>query len=339
MKSQMTNSSDQRSPNPRTPPDAAAGSLSIFSTDAVPLAQRADYWHGDVLRRLDTSGAQERAPFRAQLMRLSGDGMQMLQHSGDALVAQRSASRCRRDECDDISIDYVARSNNATLIHNGTHRVNTGDMIVMDLARPAEIHRAQHRVISLFIPRARLRTAFSDPSALAGRLLQPHGLPAILRSQMKMTMDQAKNLRPEQLLLALKAVAELALAVLRTEMGQPVDVEQSATGIYQAAKTLIGCECADPALTPSRIARALGCSRAGLYRAFAAHGDSVAAMIWSARIERARLMLISVDCQLRVGEIAFRSGFSEHSSFDRMFRRRYGMTPGEMRQTGMVAEA
>ena len=58
--------------------------------------------------------------------------------------------------------------------------------------------------------------------------------------------------------------------------------------------------------------------------------------IWSARIAHARRMLTSkFDRHLLVAEIAFRSGFSDHSTFDRMFRRAYGITPGEMRRISL----
>jgi AraC-like DNA-binding protein len=331
----MTGLFDQASHSPKAAPEAAAaGSLITCSTDQVPPAQRADFWHDDVLRRLDTSRSPHHTrSFHAHLTRLSGDGVEMLQHTGNALVAQRSALRCRRDACDDISIDFIVHTNGSAIVHTGARRVNTGDMIIMDLAQPTKIHRARHRVISLFIPRARVCTAFGDPAALAGRLLQTNGIPAILRSHMQTTLDQAIHLRPEQRILALSVAAELALSILQAQPSGVVDVQRLATGFYQAAKILIDRKCTNPALTPLHVARELGCSRAALYRAFAEHGASIAATIWSARVECARRMLISVDySDMLIGEVAFQCGFPEHSGFDRMFRKRYGITPREMRE-------
>lgn len=43
-------------------------------------------------------------------------------------------------------------------------------------------------------------------------------------------------------------------------------------------------------------------------------------------------MLQSTACaDLLFNEIAFRSGFADPSTFDRMFKRTYGITPGDMR--------
>jgi AraC-like DNA-binding protein len=86
-------------------------------------------------------------------------------------------------------------------------------------------------------------------------------------------------------------------------------------------------------LTPDLAAVSLGCSRASLYRAFVRHGESVAAVIWATRLEQARRMLASsTHLGLNVSEIAFRSGFVDQSTFNRMFKRRYGTTPREARE-------
>jgi AraC-like DNA-binding protein len=69
-----------------------------------------------------------------------------------------------------------------------------------------------------------------------------------------------------------------------------------------------------------------------LYRAFAKQGESVSAFIWQARLAHARQML-NAGCyrHLPINEIVVRSGFADHSTFDRMFKRAFGMKPGEMR--------
>jgi AraC family transcriptional regulator, positive regulator of tynA and feaB len=320
------------------PPGEVAGSLTSFSTDSVPPAQRPDYWHDGVLRRLDTApGLDAAAPFHARLTRVTGESGELLEHTGSALAAQRDTARCRGDACDDISIDFMAMSSSASVTHGGTRQLlRAGDMIVMDLSQPAKIKRAKHRVISLFIPRARVRTAFPEPSQLAGRLLPSRGVAALLRSHMQTTMDQVAHLQPGQRAMAVAVAVEMAVTMLRDEAPDLGNIVGLDTGLYQAAKIFIDRDCTNPALAPLHVAQHLGCSRTGLYRAFARHGESVSASIWSARISHARRMLRSnLYRNLLVAEIALRSGFSDHSTFDRMFRRAYGMTPGEMRRMGL----
>lgn len=308
------------------------GSMAAFSTGAVPGPQRRDYWHNDVLRRLDSQPDEEVRPFHAQLTRLTGEGAELLQHSADSLLARRDAKRCRADGCDEICIDYVVVSTRAVLNHAGMRRLQPGDMVVVDCAQPTEINRSKHRVISLFIPRARVRAVHGDPALLADRLLPRHGIAALLRTHMLATLDQAAHLQPAQRILAIEAASDMALAIFQEAATGRLDAEPFAAGIYQAALAIIGRECTNAELTPCRVAQALGCSRAALYRVFATNGHSVAAAIWSARVAHATQLLQStVPPQALISDIAFRSGFADHSTFDRMFRRAHGMTPGDMR--------
>jgi AraC-like DNA-binding protein len=147
-----------------------------------------------------------------------------------------------------------------------------------------------------------------------------------------MTLDEAPRLSPAERMVAVKAAADMALAALQAQQLGSADVEQFEYGFYSAARRFIERRCIDPQLTPDVVAAELGCSRASLYRAFLRHGESVAAMIWSKRTERAWTMLASPgNAPLLVSEVAFRCGFLDPPTFNRMFKRRFGLTPREVR--------
>lgn len=60
---------------------------------------------------------------------------------------------------------------------------------------------------------------------------------------------------------------------------------------------------------------------------------SFSQILAEARLRRARLMLMDPDCDaLAVADLAFACGFLNVTSFYRAFRRRYGLTPSDMRQ-------
>jgi AraC family transcriptional regulator, positive regulator of tynA and feaB len=315
--------------------DPDAGALASFSTHTVPLRQRLDYWHSGVLRRLDISPAADvTTPFRAKLTRLAGMGAEMLDHSGGPQQVLRSAARCRADQRDDISINFSVMASDTHVTLGETRLAcRPGDMIILDSSQPAEIKRTKHRSISLFIPRALVHAVCPEPARLAGRLLRPQGIGGILRSHLQAAMDRAPYLSAPQRALAMQVAVQMALAALGGEVAAPDGAAAVLdTGLYHAAKAYIARECTDSELTPLRVAAHLQCSRATLYRVFAAQGEAVSACIWASRVAHARRLLVSPrHLHLQIGEIAFRSGFSDHSNFDRMFKRAYGMKPGDAR--------
>jgi len=312
------------------------GTIVTRTTDAVPAAQRADFWREGVMRRLSPEPvATEGGAFRARLNRIQGDGAELIDVVSDGWTARRDKERCRRDGIDDISFDLLA---SGTSTHSGgmdERRLRPGDLMLVDSARPTDWSRGRHRVISLIVPRDSVQVPARFPFSL-----QTQAMAALLKSHLLLTADRAADLSPEQRVLAIRVAADLALAVLHTAHEGGFDAGRFDTGLHEAAGRLIEKECVDPEFGPRQLAVALGCSRATLYRAFSARGESIAAAIWTARLERARLLLSAPrHAGLAIGDIAFRSGFVDHPTFNRMFKRRYGMTPQEARQSHQTVAA
>jgi AraC-like DNA-binding protein len=89
---------------------------------------------------------------------------------------------------------------------------------------------------------------------------------------------------------------------------------------------------ADPALSPGRVALKLGVSARYLQNLLQQSGTSFTERVLELRLQKARNMLIDRRNQgSRVSEIAWASGFSEVSHFNRCFRRRFGTSPTSYR--------
>ncbi len=86
----------------------------------------------------------------------------------------------------------------------------------------------------------------------------------------------------------------------------------------------------DPGLTETLIAGRQGISTRQLQRIFEAAGVTFTEQLQTLRLEAAYTCLTDHDSR-SVTEIAFASGFSDVSNFNRQFRRRYGVTPSEVR--------
>jgi AraC-like DNA-binding protein len=314
----------------------AAGTLHVHATDDVSETYRLAYWREGVMRRLEPIGVSDGVrPFRAKLTRVQGANAEFIEAASDAIVGMRDLRRCRRDECDDISFNLMASGSAHVAADDRAYGMRAGDIDVVDCSRPVRMDRSRHRALSLLIARDQFSAIQCDPAKSTGRVLRPHGMVGLLRSHLRALAEQVTHLQPEQRILAVGVATELALSILQIETGGSIDVERFDAGFYHAARALIYRRCTDPDFVPEQVATVLKCSRASLYRAFAGRGQSVAAMIWSARIEHAHGMLTSaLYSDLLIGEIAFRSGFVDHPTFNRMFKRRYGMSPQEARAHG-----
>ncbi len=98
------------------------------------------------------------------------------------------------------------------------------------------------------------------------------------------------------------------------------------------AEMLIAERLGDPTLDAATVAGALGLSPRHLNRLFATHGCTATQWIWAQRLERAREELASPRARrLSVGDIAYRWGYGSQAHFSRVFKARYGLSPGQTR--------
>lgn len=304
-----------------------------ITTGHVPVAERATFWRTRVVRRNDFWQLDPDRPFDAHLRRLALPEAELVEHAADALVSMRAAGRPRPSSGEDIAVELVREGQGALLDHNGEQRLQIGDIYVVDYSCPLRITRPRHRVSGIVLPRHRVVEVMGDLPVLAGRRVPPRGMAAALRRQMKATLDRAPDLTAEQQEREVRALGEMALAIFQVMKAGTADVERFEDGFYYAAQSHIARHCTDPDLAPDDVARAIGCSRATLYRVFTRRGEGIAEAIWRARIEHARRVLVSAsEPGLLVSGVAQRSGFRDMPTFTRMFRRHFGMTPSEARE-------
>jgi AraC-like DNA-binding protein len=313
---------------------ASSGHLTVRTTDEVPQAQRVEFWRDEVLRWIEPGAVTpEGGPFRAQISRIQGRNAELVELASDAMTASRDLNRCRRDGCDDISFEFMVAGTSDATNDQRQHRVEAGDFSVIDCSRPVAMTRSRHRNISLMVRRRHMLDSTRELSSLAGHKIADSGLSTLFKSHICTTMSHAGDLKADQRAMAIDIATDLALAVLQTETLGRLDPERVPHGFYHAAQSVIARDCTDANLTPLLVSNRLGCSRAALYRAFAGNDQTVAQSIWSSRIQHAERMLTTARYNtLSITEIAFRSGFLDHSTFNRMFKRRYDMTAEDMRR-------
>lgn len=112
------------------------------------------------------------------------------------------------------------------------------------------------------------------------------------------------------------------------EAQRPIEVV-----IMNRASRIIAKHLADPALMPDLLCREIGVSRSGLYRIFEPVGG-VSTYIRRARLRKTCDMLTDSSDGRPISAIAEQWGFMDPSTYSRMFKKEFGVSPREVREEG-----
>ncbi|HYD14854.1 MAG TPA: helix-turn-helix domain-containing protein [Hyphomicrobium sp.] len=123
------------------------------------------------------------------------------------------------------------------------------------------------------------------------------------------------------------------LALLSRGRGAPGSPESRAAlhfGQHHAARQILLQNLFRPDLSPALVAEMLGVSVRQIHLLFEPTGESFSRTLTAMRLDEARKQLLH-DAVHPVADIAFACGFESLATFYRVFRRAYGMAPGDLR--------
>lgn len=220
---------------------------------------------------------------------------------------------------------------------NTTLEVGQGDLFVLDTGAVKQIEWSAHSDLCLQLP---------------GHCRLPHPGSAIqARTSAVMPINDAVIAKPLKAMLRLLAARggdldaparERALLSLvdMTMLGlfTPSDaVDPPRDGRYlllAKAQRYLQLHFRRTDLSVDEVAAAVACSRTTLYRLFAARSLTVMGYLREIRLLHCRDALATASAQANIAQIAYRHGFIDLHSFTRLFKRRFGITPGQVRGSG-----
>ena len=240
----------------------------------------------------------------------------------------RTAECLRRDGLDHWCFSMALHGSRVHRTRDQISLMQPGQIMLDTLAQPFEVARTRSAWIYLYLPRDLLpetsslthRSRMLDTQE--GRLLGEH-MRLLAAELPRMSTAEADRMAE-----ATKAMIALAVA-----SGSPA--EEAATGPVAAAqimrlRALIRAHLGSATFGPARLCRLAGISRSQIYRLFEIHGG-VALCIQRERLAAAHRALSNPADQRSIAEIAESVGLFDPSSFSRMFRRSYGISPRELR--------
>jgi AraC-like DNA-binding protein len=302
-----------------------------FDSAGLSTEDAAREWQAVVGHVFDVEPANRTAPFAARYDTY---------HLGDILIgigrfdATRFSRNARKIENDGLThylLQLYTSGGYEGRLGGRDVSVDPGEIVTLDLQREIETVSAASSNITVLIPRELLggQTAphghhrGGEQSALVCGLLADH-LEALARR-----IDRAP-------LAAAPHIVDATLSLYRASLTPSTETIDAATGplrsaLVQRARRIIDRRLAAGDIVPEQLAAELGVSRSTLYRLFEPH-DGVAAYVLERRLTKARAALCNPRDLRRVAAIAQDCGFHDQSGFSRTFRRRFGMTPMEMRR-------
>lgn len=215
--------------------------------------------------------------------------------------------------------------------------IGPGAICLIDMAQPNRTvlrgGGSRTRLMAIILQRAMLAPRLAHPDSATATLLpsnHPH-------TRLLASHYAALTLPPEPEAGSAEATIEAIADIVAAAAGGTADiaagVERAERHLYLAMiKRRIADNLETDALTAEELCRHFQISRATLYRLFEADGG-LSHYVREQRLNLAFRQLISPSAEdTRLIDLAVGMRFSSDSTFIRAFRRKFGLTPGELRE-------
>lgn len=307
-----------------------------LSTAPVPVLQRSDFWRNLVYYHFDADRAIEPG-FRAEAIGAASQRIELYAYRSDAVSGRRTLRNVAEDGGDCLSIGFVlAGERRSEALGDARVTATRGMAFVYDAARPSTVAWSRHRGLHLMLRRvdftAMLGGDVPAPSLLAARL-DASPVAALLRDTCRTTAQHLATLPAGARVVAFEQLHRLLrLAVVQVKGARPAEPRSARQDVYVAAVALMERHLASSTLGVGVLCRALGVSRATLYRAFADQCTSVAALRDEMRLDTAWHKLRATPSGVTIADIAADCGLYDSANFSRRFKMRFGRRPSEVRE-------
>jgi AraC-like DNA-binding protein len=313
-----------------------------FSTDQVASRQRQAYWKEAVcdaianvdVTCLDVDAFSGRVRWRGVDFG-GGRSAILVEAAAMPLVARRGARQLARDHEPFLGLTFQ-RKGRATIEQAGQNSLfRPGDINLLDgTQRYKMAFEDPYEHVVLKVPYERLAPLLPAGGHWRGRVVSGASpLGGVLNAHMNAvaaTLDRLDSASQSTLLETTIGLIALAFTDdLRKFAGDAGTVRRA---LILRAMQFIAWHLADPGLSATVVAAALGVSTGYLQHAFQGAGTTVGAEIRRRRLERCRDDLADpLRAGEHIGEIALRWGFRDIPHFSRAFKRQFGVTPREHR--------
>jgi AraC-like DNA-binding protein len=311
-----------------------------FSTDDLPTKDRLPVWRevfGRMIGRMDFEVAGDR-PLRQTVDVRAFEGLCLTINETNGIIARRTRELLA-DGGDDFAFTASLSGPFLASWAGRTIELEPGEAVLMSTAEVSTIHfPTAARFVGLRVPRRTLGALVDEPeSILLRRVRKDTEALRLIRAYVAATSDQDfAGPRVQQLFAShLHDLVALAVGPSRdaTEIARHRGLQ---AGRLQAIKTGILAHLGQRDLSVARVAKTQAVTPRYVQMLFEAEGTTFSRFVLGERLAWARRLLADPRAVGRpIIGIALEAGFGDLSYFNRAFRRRYGMTPSDMKASAL----
>ncbi|RDI49391.1 AraC family transcriptional regulator [Nocardia mexicana] len=310
-----------------------AAASEAVTTGVVDCHERADYWAQVVDENQCQLGYRfsARADFQGRIRLRRTEEYQLVGWSSDAVTYIRGPRHIRADPDDDYRL--IVPLTRPVTIGSTDERgaLAPGKTVLVSIDRPFSmaVPNGTEGLI-LTIPQREIRHRLNRVAPSAQPLDLTTGLGRVAAGIIGDLHAESATLTDREFDTVAERIVDLLCMRL---LGDPGSPSTGLAPVESAARRYIRGHAGDPDLTVARMAGALGWSVRQIQLAFRAAGATPSEVIREERLRLARDRLRSAAYRRRsISDIASDSGFDSVSSFTKAFRRRFGCTPGQLRE-------
>ena len=230
----------------------------------------------------------------------------------------------------DYSLQFVKQGSLTLVSDDRELRLQPGEMAFIRPSKTVEYHvdEGGSETYGFHIPwRLAQALSYGQEIALDRVFSRDSGIGACVAALMEAVLKpQGRVGDPEVAML--QALLVNAMIQLGTSPSAASGLDRTRFELMSNVKTITTALLDDPELAPAKVAERAGISVRTLHRSFQASGESFWSWVHDRRLERCHMEIIDPSyARHSITAIAFRWGYNELSTFDRNFRKRYGVSP------------
>lgn len=214
-------------------------------------------------------------------------------------------------------------------------RIDSGDVFVLDPARPFHIETGEIETHSIYVKAAALRALVPELELATARAIRcDSGAPALFQAMADQVFALAPSLTEDTADNISEALIHLLAPVVRASVNASERCPSRLAAMHrQRIMRFVKENLGDSALDGHMIAKAVNLSPRHVYQIFEAEDKPLMRWVWSERLARCMRELQQPTLKSKsIGEIAFQWGFSNVSHFSRAFKSEFGITPRDYRR-------